>query len=400
MSEQVYENNRIYTIVKDLQSSYQVLVTGVVIDELTNEAPAGALTVSIKATNVVTADVAMMALVFIKVLDGGLFCLAGEPGRIFPDLSTADQALDLQIHVPGYQDVKLPVIILKDSAFPVPAIPPVNKQSQPPPIKMQRQPVRIQGRVIGMTANPAPIVGARVRFVDEPNPPSPLTEHAIALRSPLYFSHAVGNGTTVTKVNQRQLAPDPAVTAKQLVASAPLVSAPLVSQTLTLNDLTGLAANDVLLVGSEAAGEAGEYVMIDSLPPGATGQVLLHNKLKHSFAVGTAVQKFLPGAIGTSTTLARPAQADEGVLFLLNNLPMDPIEIADATAALVEYHALGAITGDNGYYRLDGITRVRTLYLDASAAGFTAMREPVAWTIDYGQPVNNVDIRLVPLPKP
>lgn len=383
MSEQVYEDNRIYTIVKDLQSSYQVLVSGVVIDELTNEAPAGALTVSIKPTNVVTADVAMKALVFIKVLDGGLFCLAGEPSRIFPDLSTADQALDLQIHVPGYQDVFLPVSIPnpKNSTYPVPAIPPPNKLTPPPPIKMQRPPVRVQGRVVGMTANPAPIVGARVRFVDEPNPPSPLTEHTIALSAPLNFAHAAG-----TTVNQRQLAP--AGTAKQLVASAPKDS-----QTLTLNDLTGLAANDVLLVSSDAVGE---YVVLDSLPPGASGQVPLRNKLKHSFAVGTAVQKYVPGAIGTSTTLARPAEAGEGVLFLLNNLPMDPIEIADATAALFEYHAPGAITDDNGYYRLDGITRVRTVYIDASATSFKAMAEPVAWTIDYGQPVNNVDFRLLP----
>ena len=376
MSEQVYEENRIYTIVKDLQSSYQVLVSGVVIDELTGEAPTGALTVSLKPTNVVTTDVAMKALVFIKILDGGLFCLAGEPGRIFPGLSAADQTLNLQIHVPGYQDVFLTVPILKNSAFPVQAI---------PPIKMQRQPVRIQGRVIGMTANPAPFAGARVRFVDEPNPPSPLTEHAIALSAPLYFAHAAG-----TTVNQRQLAP--AGTAKQLVASAPMDS-----QTLTLNDLTGLAANHVLLVGSAAVGE---YVVIDSLPPGAPGQVLLRNKLNHSFAVGTAVQNYLPGAIGTSTTLARPAEAGQGVLFLLNDLPMDPIEIADATAALVEYHAPGAITDDNGYYRLDGITRVRTVYMDASATDFKPMAEPVAWTIDYGQPVNIVDIRLVPLPKP
>ena len=94
------------------------------------------------------------------------------------------------------------------------------------------------------------------------------------------------------------------------------------------------------------------------------------------------------------------SEVKRAVLFLLNDLPTDPIEIVDDTAALVEYHAPGAITDDNGYYRLDGITRVRTVYMDASAAGFAAMREPIAWTIDYGQPVNNVDFRLAPLPKP
>jgi hypothetical protein len=163
-----------------------------------------------------------------------------------------------------------------------------------------------------------------------------------------------------------------------------------------LTDRTGLAANDVLLVGTNVAGE---YVVIDNIPPDAPGQVHLYNTLNYSFAAGTAVQKYIRGGTGTGTSLTRAVEAGNSVLFLPINLPSAPtelLEIADPTAALVEYHALGAITDANGYYRLDGFTRVQTVYMEARAAGFKAMSEPVTWMIDYGQPVNNVDFRLFP----
>ena len=208
----------------------------------------------------------------------------------------------------------------------------------------------------------------------------------VALRTPLYFPHAVG-----TTVQQRQLTTSG--TARQLTASVTGGN-----QVLTLNDVTGLAVGDVLLIGTNAAGE---YVVIDSLPQDAPEQIILRNILNYSFAAGTVVQKYAPGASGTSTTLTRQANAGEGVVFLPINLPAAPtdlIEIADTTAEFVEYHALGAITYDNGYYRLDGFTRVQTVYMDASAVDYAAMQSPAAWTIDYGQPVNNVDFRLLPHP--
>jgi hypothetical protein len=373
--DQVYIDNQIYTLVKDFLSSYHVLVSGLVRDELTGEAPEDVLSISLQPTHVTMTDIVLKKLLTIKVLASGLFCLAGEPERIFPDLSNTDYTFGLQVHVPGYKDVILPVSIPKNSTFPLPALAPVN---------MQHLPIRMQGRVVGMTATPAPIASASVLLLDEPNPPTPLTEYVIALRTPLYFPHAVG-----TTVQQRQLTGSGA--AKQLVASVTGGS-----QALLLNDVTGLAADDVLLIGSDAAGE---YVVVDNLPQNVPGQVVLRNALNYSFVVGTAVQKYVRGATGASTTLARFAEAGEGVLFLPGNLPSaatNLIEIADASATLIEYHAPGAITDANGYYRLDGFTRVQTVYMKASAVGFAAMSEPTAWTIDYGRPVNIVDFRLLP----
>ena len=379
MSYQVRANNLLYTIVNDTQSSYQVLVSGVVRDELTGEAPVGELDVSLQRTNE-----AIKTLVFIKILEGGLFCLAGEVTRVFPHLATTAYSLDLQIRVPGYKEVLRTVNFPQNSTFPRP----------PETIALQRLPIRIQGRVVAPTMNVVTISDAHVRSMDEPNPPAALKEHVAALRAPLCIDHALG-----TIVRQRQLN---AAEAKKLFASVSLGS-----QTLLLSDFTGLAVNDVLLVGTPAVGE---YVVIESISPDVAGQVLLHSPLNRGYATGATVQKYTPGATGTTTKLARQVMAGDGVLFLedllqappgsvaslQNELPIDTIEIADATAASVEYNALGAITDDNGYYRLDGINRVQTVYLVASKTGFSFMKAPAAWTIDYTQPINIVDFRLFP----
>jgi hypothetical protein len=367
VSIQVSANNRIYSVVNDLPATYQVLIGGVVTDELTGEAPAGALTVSLGQK-----DAAIKSLVFINTLGGGLFCLAGEVGRVFPHLGTTAYSLELQMSVPGYKDASLSVAVPQNSTFPL--LPYVT-------VKMQRLPVRIQGRVVGLNVNVTAIHDAQVIFVDEPYPPTPLTEHAAALRMPLHSDHRLG-----AKVRQRQL--DAVGAVKQLAEGAPLDG-----QTLTLRDQTGLAAGDVLLVGTQVTGE---YVVVDSLPPQVPGQVLLRSRLNRSYAVGTAVQKYTPGAIGADTALTQQALASDGVLFLQTQLPVDTIEIEGDTAALVEYSALGAITDADGYYLLDGINRVRTVYIEASATGYKPMTTPTAWTIDYTQPVNVVDFRLHP----
>lgn len=380
MSYQVNANNRIYTIINDIQSSYQVLVSGEVKDELTGEAPTGELEISLQNVNE-----AIKKLVFIKTLEGGLFCLAGEVSHVFPHLNAKAYSLDLQIRVPGYIDVPRTVNFPQNSSFPRP----------PETIQMQRLPVRIQGRVVAPTMKVSAISGARLRFVDEPNPPVVLSEHVTALRAPLSIDHAQG-----TVVRQRKF--NAVGAAKQLLASASLGS-----QTLMLSDLAGLSLNDVLLTGTDAAGE---YVVIESFSSNVNRQILLHSPLNRSYPAGTPIQKYAVGASGTATKLTRQAIAGDGVLFLEdllqavpgspaplpNELPVDTIEIADAAAASVEYNALGAITDVDGYYRLDGINRVRTVYLDASKTGFAKMASPTACTIDNTQSINDVDFRLFP----
>jgi hypothetical protein len=373
LPDQLFVDNRKYTLARDFQSSYQVLASGLVRDALTGEAPAGPLSISLQLTKVAAIDQVMKSLIFIKVLGSGLFCLAGVPERIFPDLSTIDYTLGLQIQVPGYKSVQLPVSIPSKSIFPLKTLLQVD---------MQPLPIRIQGRVMGMTTTPTPLVGASVFLVDEPN--TTLTEHVVALGSPLYFPHSAG-----TTVQQLPLTPSGATRHLATSASAG-------NQFLILKDSTGLGLGDILLISSQ---EASEYVIVDNLPHNVPGQVTLFNVLNYSYAAvaETTVQQYTPGAAGTSTTLSRPAHIGDGVLFLpisLSPASAGTIKLADATSSLVEYHALGAVTDKDGYYRLDGITQVQTVYMATSAAGYPAMKAPVAWTVDYTQPVNSVDLLL------
>ena len=57
-----------------------------------------------------------------------------------------------------------------------------------------------------------------------------------------------------------------------------------------------------------------------------------------------------------------------------------------------EYHALGAAADAAGFYRLDGMCRLRNIRLEAVAAGH--LPKTVVWSIDYGQAVNGVDFLL------
>ncbi|MFQ5813112.1 MAG: hypothetical protein ACE5I2_07980 [Anaerolineae bacterium] len=141
--------------------------------------------------------------------------------------------------------------------------------------------------------------------------------------------------------------------------------------------------------------------MIESLAPAPAdptqpGDVTLRGALNRSFPATTEVQKVTLGAIGTTRSLAREADAGDGLLILDGVLDVDTIEIADPTPELVEYHALGALTDAEGFYQLNGIGRVRTVHLDARATGFAALAMPVPWTITYRQSVNIINFRLSP----
>jgi hypothetical protein len=362
---QVQVRSRTYTVVDDLTIVYRVLITGVVNDEITDE--------PLQAPFIVRAGRRGLDP---KLLAGGLWCFAGYPEQVFPDLSTTPDTVDVVITAPGYREVSFTVIIPQHASFPVSA----------PVVQLRRLPVRIQGRVVENTTGRTPIAAAKILIVDDPNPPQPLTEHLAALRTPLHFDHASG-----VTVHERLLSPTGSL--KHLEANVFAGS-----RSFTLNNRVGLAANDIRRIGSAMQSEYGviESLAPDPADPSQPGSVTLRSALIRSFRATTEVQRVTPGAAGTTRHLAREADAGDGVLILDGILDVDTIEIADPVPERVEYHALGALTDAEGFYRLDGISRVRTVYLDASAAGFTALPAPVPWTINYRQPLNIVNFRLSP----
>jgi hypothetical protein len=58
---------------------------------------------------------------------------------------------------------------------------------------------------------------------------------------------------------------------------------------------------------------------------------------------------------------------------------------------------LDTLSDDSGYYRLDGVGGAMSVLIEVQAPKGTGLRgEPVKWSIEYGQPINNVDFRLLP----
>jgi hypothetical protein len=309
----------------------------------------------------------------LKTTDSGFYAISGYPELAFPNLATVSYSVDLTISVPGYSSQSLTVNIPANSTFPVPAA----------GVQLRRLPVRIQGRVTKSTSDRSPVPTATIVAVDQTTTPPP-SVHTCALRTPLYFDHASG-------VTVRERAFTTIGSAKQIMADARAGV-----KTIALSNRTGLAAGRILAFGPDIQVE---YAVIDSMDPQPSdltkpGNVTLRNGLNHSFPAGTSAQRVTAGAIGTSRTLAADPNAGDGILLLDGLLNVGTIEVADPTATKVEYHAVGALTDADGFYRLDGVDRVSTISLKAGATGLQDSK--VDWGVDYENPVNVVDFRLSP----
>jgi hypothetical protein len=357
----IQAQQRNYTVVADVQTFYRALLSGAVRDEITVE--------PIRAQFSVSAGVEGLD---VRILEGGLFGLAGYLERVFPDLSNTDHTVELTISAPGYREATQTVNIPHQSSLPIIA----------PPVQLRRLPVRVQGRVVEDTAQRLPIADARVIAVSGASASSPLA----FLRSPLHFDHATG--TSVRECNL-------AVTG---TAKTMTVEAAAGGRVLSLSNRAGLAVDALLRIGTETVAE---YALIESLEPlpadlNQPGKVTLRSALRRSFPAQTELRQIahnIPVG-GEVRTLDLEAQAGDGLVILDAFLDVNGVEVLDAVASRVEYHALGAVTDADGFFRLDGTGRVRAVDLDASAAGFQPLAAPVPLTINYEQPVNVVNFRL------
>lgn len=348
---------RSYLVADDRTSLYCALVMGAAQDAVTGEAPASELRVSTANPNAA-----------VRVLDGGMFGLTGDPARVFPQGNTAS-SLDLILSAAGYRPVALTVPVPAGAVFPI---------RLPAPILLDPLPARLQGRVVTNTAVPTPIPNARVTIVD---PTLAAPDHVLVLRSPLRLAHAAN-----TPVRGRVLTPTGGI--RRLVAPAAAAS-----QTLLLDARAGLGVNTVLRLGTDPAVEFAVIEALNPIPanPNLPGEVYLRFPLYHSFAAGSEVRQISPGAIGAGAALSREQESGEALLVLNAALAADTIEVADADPARVEYHAVGARTNGEGYYRLDGIARARVAQVRADSGAQNATR---AVRLDYRRGVTYVDFSL------
>jgi hypothetical protein len=351
---------RIYVTVADSTTDYQALIVGQVQDELTSE--------PVEDFDVHTPSVGVLA----KATPDGFFALSGYPGQVFPRLASTSYTVAVSLTAPGYRAVSLPILVPQGTSVPVSV----------PAVTLRHVPVRLQGRVVEDSVARQPIQGAKVRFVDDPVSPS--AEHVVALRSPLSFSHTLGSAA-----RERTLTPSGAP--KQLAASAPGGS-----QTITLGDRTAIGGGDILQLD---AADAVEYAVIASVSPtppnlNLPGAVVLRAPLDRTHTAGTPVQKVTAGAVGAIAQVLQPAEVGDGLVILNQPLTADTLEILDPDPTHTEYRALGVLTDADGFYHFDGVGRVRALFLDAGAAGYQPLAQPIPWTLQYDQPVNVVSLQL------
>lgn len=344
---QVQVGSRLYTVVDDLTSSYQVLVAGQVASE-----PSG-----VTLLPVVQVDYPQVQ---VKIGRDGFFCLAAHVPQVFPDLDTTPYNLNLTIQAERHQPLSIPLLIPAGSAFPLPAL----------DISLRYLPLRIQGGVT-MGIGGAAVGLARVA-IDQAN--------LLTLRTPLHFDHLAGT-------------PVSACTFADLGAGRSLVqAASFQAAELFLDNSAGLLPGSVLRLGGEPDYE---YITVDA--GGAQpGQVFLRGGLRRSYPAETPVQT-VNVTTGAVATLARDASAGQGLLWLVAGLAAGGIQVQDAIPAHVEHHALGALSRntaeDRGYYRIDGVVDLHTIRLHAENPAATHLTDQ-DWNIDLTQPVNTVNLRL------
>jgi len=351
--QQIQAGGRIYTTVEDLRTRYRLVFGGRVVEE-DGGAP-------LRAPFAVTAGYPGL---WLKALRDGFFAAGGVPERLFPLLATTPYAVDLEVTAAGYRPASASVHLPAGAAFPRPLV----------TLELRRLPIRIQGRVVETAGEREPIAGAAVDVADP---------RLLALRTPLRFAHPAA-----TPVAACPLAPVGGALATRRVAAAG-------GTVLDLDRRTGLAPGSVVRLG--AAGRY-EFRLVDAVAtppdPSQPGEVTLRQPLLRTLEAGGAVQRVDPGAATATTTLAAAAEAGEALLRLGDDLDAAAVRIEAELSPRVEYQAVGTVTGGDGYYRLDGVGPVSRVRLEAGAAGYHEMTVPKLWVLDYGQPVNVVDLSL------
>ncbi|MEW5868212.1 MAG: hypothetical protein AB1894_02980 [Chloroflexota bacterium] len=356
MSYSVETNNRTYWVVDDIRSIYQALITGAVTDEATGKP----LTRNFR----LECDHPRLKP---NTSRDGLFALTGVRQLVFPDSAQA-YTVPARFSADGFRPEMFQFDVPVNPVFPLAA-------SQA--VALRRLPVTLQGRVVKDVSTADPISEALVTVANLPGP-----RQYLLLRTPLYFDHADGQ-----QVNIRSLAPE--ALDRQLIA--PVAAG---ARSIILQQTGGLLAGQVLrLQPAPAAGPATkqEFVQVGALGP-ASNEVTLRSALFHRWEVGSEVKRVNVGAPSGIANLVGKALAGEGILVLTANLSGAGIEITDPQPGRVEYHAVGALSGLDGYYAASGLGRGAFFQLKAGKTGFTG--QTTIWTLDHAQAVNEVNFRL------
>lgn len=352
---QVDNNGDVYTVVDAATTYYWAVITGAVTDEIFGTLNAPGIAVEVLGRK----DLGT------KALPNGLYAITAYPSQSFP-ASALPATVKYVVSAPGYRDVSLSATISVNPVFPVPGQTGVT---------MRLLPVRITGCVLNATTG-LPVANVTIFSIDDPSGPPPAV-HTSALRAPLYFAHTSGSAVQAATI----ATVGPTVTLQQPVTGG--------DEVLNLSTRAGLAAGSIIQLNN-GAGVTLEYVVVASLGPGApaAGQVFLTAPVNYSYPVASAISFATATPSGAATTLSSDANIGDGVL-LAPQLFNATVVLENGTPQ-EEVHTVGALTGTDGYYRFDGIGRVREIFLQANSGS----NPVVDWFIEYDQPGNIVDFRV------
>jgi hypothetical protein len=230
-------------------------------------------------------------------------------------------------------------------------------------------PTSLFGSITAEAFPHAPIPGAAIGVAA----PAPPPEYA-AVRTPLAVPHASG-----VNVTERTLTPAAAAT----TLSQPATAGGTKIRVLSSAGFT--TVNGVVLLGDDPTAEHIRIVGIDL----GLSELTLAVPLRRTLPAGAAARAYTVTGTGAVTTLARGANAGDGVLVLAGGLASGVVEIAGVPS---ELRVTGAVADAAGRWRLDGVRSIGRLTLTVSAGGFTTLG-PVPYDVDYRSP-NLIDLSL------
>lgn len=373
--KEIVVNGYRYRAAADLQINRYALIAGTVGDELYPGLPLPKLiSAQVSATFGAAADPTIDRRVTCDVRQPGVFCLSGDPALVFPKRDQKSYTVSLTLSAPGYLPLQVgPIVVDGNTVFP----------RLVPDVGLQAQAVIIAGRVTDLNGNA--LAGASVQVTEGVNPSGAPAGHAAVLHSPLQSSFpantdvftctASTSGTTLTLTE----------TAPQGAAS------------LQLDQRSGLAVGQIIRLGPR---DWGAYYRVAALPGPAAlnlpGAVTLNAPLHRRMTAGTSVRKVSVSIQAQVAQLAQAALAGDCLVLLdtaLGALPGQTLlQVGDAAGG--ELHLNGALAASDGYYRLEGIRRARTVVIEASR-GPLSLPGPLTWEVDYATALNMVNLRLV-----
>lgn len=364
----------------------QVVVHGLLLDELTDRPPRGAIDVRPHGPELLP-----------RVSRDGLIGLLGVPGRLFPKLASQSYDLELTVDAEGYLRRTLTATVdhTVNTGFPDSFTPADLAR-----VNLHRLATVVRGRTVVPNGSDAqPVGGAKVAITGiwRTMPPADLIVAAqpprlVSLQPGLYADRDSSAGV----LRRLDLSPVGGED-KQLLAETPAGSS-----TLRLSDRINLYDQDVIQVDALDP-DRGEYLTVRSTTGASSAaqpaRVDTYQACALSHRRHAVVRKVVPqqATQGPDNPLEADALAGDVCLFLQTMHGLEPAETVELTGggpAFAEYHAVSRFvtaSDPDGYYRLPPLSRVAQIELQAD---HNSQLAKLKLAPDYNRRVNTRDLVL------